>query len=234
MGFWNRRGRGEHASTDGPGCFERHLQRRRQNPLFPTDRQDVGPIEIDQARLRDNAERSTLKSRILETLHPLMEGPDSVDGQTAIDLLQKLHHLVERVYQSDQGLEQEAAALQRGYQTLSESIRSVRGPEYSAQLDSAARALQAQVTLFSAPLLATLSRTDSPMRQDELVPSILGLSVSDMQRCLDGIRTLPDESLPVTVSQAIQLIERAAENGIRIADVSEKVRLLQEVRQDAG
>jgi len=230
MGFWNRRGRDDSASTDGPGCFERHLKRRRQNPLFPTDRQDVSPIEIEQARQRDNEERSALKSRIVENLYPLMEGPDSVDGQIAIDLLQKLHQLVELVYQSDQGLEQEAVALQRGYQSLSESMRIVRGPEYAAQLDAGARALQAQIALFSAPLLATLSRTDSPMRSDELVPSILGLPVSDMRRCLDGIRTLPDDSLLPTASQAIQLIGWAAENGVHIADASEKVRLLQEVR----
>jgi hypothetical protein len=86
--------------------------------------------------------------------------------------------------------------------------------------------------MFSTPLLATLSRIDSPMRPDELVPSILGLPVSDMRRCLDGLRTLPDDSLPPTASQAIQLIGWAAENGIRIVDATEKVRLLQKVRQD--
>lgn len=232
MGFWNRKGRGDSASTDGPGCFKRHLQRRRQNPLFPIDRQDVSPIDIEQARQRDNEERSALKSRIVESLHPLMEGPDSVDGRIAIDLLQELHQLVELVYQSDQGLERQAVALQRGYESLSESMRIVRGPEYSAPLDAAARTLHAQIALCGAPLLATLSRTDSPMRQDELVPSILGLPVSDMRRCLDGIRTLPDDSLLPTASQAIQLIGWAAQNGVRVADASEKIRLLQEVRQD--
>lgn len=230
MGFWKRSGRGDLASTDGPGCFERHLERRRQNPLFPIDRQDVSPIDIEYARQRDNEERSALRSRVVNSLHPLMEGPDSVDGRIAIDLLQNLHQLIQLVYQSDQGLEKEGVSLERGYQGLSESIRVARGPEYADHLDAAARALQGQIALFSTPLLATLSRPDSPMRPDELVPSLLGLPVSDMGRCLNGMRTFAYDSLLPSASQAIQLIGWAAENGVHIVDATEKVRLLQEVR----
>src|ERR1700741_5454027 len=128
MGFWKLGKRSESTSVGVPGCFERHLQRRRQNPLFPADRQDVSHSDIQHAQQRDKEERVALRSRILEVLRPLMEGPDLVDGGTAVDLLQEVHKLIELVHQSDQGLEREGAALMQGYQSLSESIRLVRGP----------------------------------------------------------------------------------------------------------
>jgi len=234
MGFWNRRHRGNFISAQDAGCFERHLQRRRENPLFPRGRQDVSGIEIQEARQRDNGERSALKSQIVEVLRPLMEGPDVVGGLAAVDLLQQIHQVIELVYKSDQGLEQEVATLQRGYESLSESMRIGRSSEQHAQLDVAARTLRQQIVLLSAPLMATLSRPDSPMRSDELVPSILGLPVGEIRRCLGGIRTLPSHSLPLTVSQAIQLITWASSHAVRIPDADEKLRLLEEVGYDAG
>jgi hypothetical protein len=234
MDFWNRRHRGDLAAAQAAGCYERHLQRRRQNPLFPKDRQDVSLAAIQQARQRDNDERSALRSQIVEALRPLMEGPDSVDGQMAIGLLQEIHQLIERACQCDQGLEQEVAALQQGYQSLSESIRIVRGSEHSAQLDAAAHALQAQIALLSSPLLATLCRPDSPMRADELVPSFISLPVNEIGRCLEGIRALSDDLLSATVSEAIRLIGWASQNGVHIPDAEMKLHLLQEVVFEAG
>jgi hypothetical protein len=229
MGFWNRGRRREITSTDDAGCFERHLQRRRHNPLFPMDRQDVSEIEIHHARQRDNDERAALRSQIVEILRPMLEGPDSTDEQMAVDLLETIHHLIERVCESDQGLQQEAAALLQGYQRLSESMRIRRSSEQCATLDAAAGALRAQSALLNSPLLATLSRHDSPMRPDELVPSILGLPLSQISPCLDGIRTFAGDSLPSTVAQAIQLMEWASRHGVHISEADEKLRLLEEI-----
>ena len=53
-GFWSHSPSGDSASAQGLGYFEGYLQRRRQIPLFPIDRQYVSRIEIEQARQRDD------------------------------------------------------------------------------------------------------------------------------------------------------------------------------------
>jgi hypothetical protein len=102
------------------------------------------------------------------------------------------------------------------------------------QLDVAARTLESQTELLRSPVLATLSRPDSPMRPDELVPSILGSSVSEMRRCLDGIREFSGDAMPKTLAEAIRLIEWPSLNGMQIRDAQKKLRLLQEFAYDTG
>jgi hypothetical protein len=163
-----------------------------------------------------------------------MDGPDAVDRSKAGNLLQQLHQSIERVSRSEQGLEREMAALRQGYQTLSESMKVGSTAAETAALDTAARTLGEQLALFGTPLLATLTRPNSPMRPDELVPSILGLEMADCRRCVEGIRAFAGDSWPSTVSEAIRLITVASENGIHVSDVEEKLRLFKGFIQEAG
>ena len=42
--------------SDSPGCFERHLQRRYQNPLFQKERRDVSQGDLFEAKDKDQKE----------------------------------------------------------------------------------------------------------------------------------------------------------------------------------
>jgi hypothetical protein len=50
-----------------PGCFERHLQRRDGNALFPPERRKVSMEEITQARKKDEIDQE----RFIETIRKL-------------------------------------------------------------------------------------------------------------------------------------------------------------------
>jgi hypothetical protein len=39
--------------SENPGCFERHLKRKQDNPLFPEPDRKVTQEQIDEARERD-------------------------------------------------------------------------------------------------------------------------------------------------------------------------------------
>src|SRR5271169_6485620 len=48
-----------------PGCFERHLQRRVGNPLFPASSRYVTQVEIDGARARDSREAEIVRNEFV-------------------------------------------------------------------------------------------------------------------------------------------------------------------------
>jgi hypothetical protein len=49
--------------SDNPGCFERHLQRREGNPLFPPERRVVTQKEIDEAKEKDRNEQERFSEK---------------------------------------------------------------------------------------------------------------------------------------------------------------------------
>ena len=60
---WELEGNGKMWS-DYPGCFERHLQRRDGNPLFPPERRIVTKKEIDEAKAKDLIEYNQFAEKV--------------------------------------------------------------------------------------------------------------------------------------------------------------------------
>src|SRR4030066_2395679 len=52
--------------SDSPGCFERHLQRREGNLLFPPGRRIITRNEIEEAREKDRNEQEYFFKKINE------------------------------------------------------------------------------------------------------------------------------------------------------------------------
>ena len=219
-------------TTTRAGCFERHLLRRRNDPLFPSDRRLVAAAELVGARERDRAERENLEARIADLLGRFIDGPDSVSSRQAVDCLQECHHLSVAVCQADQSLDEELAALLSAYKELSLSAQQVSEPTEVEHLAAAAQSLHRQLTLLRAPLLATMSRPESPMRHDELVPSMLRLSVADLATCLNGVRLLGAEVFHRCLSEAAELLHWAAEYGVQVDGADEKRQCLSMAKQN--
>ena len=221
-------------TTSQAGCFERHLLRRRNDPLFPRDRQSVSTAELGAATERDRAERQVFEAQVTNLLGRLIDSPDSIGGRQAVDLLQEFHRLSVSVCQADQGLDEELAALITGYKELSTSLQGVHESAESEQLAAAAQSLYDQLSLLRAPLMAVLSRPESPMRHDELVPSMLRLSLPALSACLDGIRLLNAEVLSRSVAEGLELIDWAGQHGVVVDQALDKRHCLSAVRSSAG
>ena len=82
--FWNRKNQETQFEwLEMPGCFERHLQRRHRNPLFPEERRTISNKELQEARRKD---LSDLKEFIKKYTLWLSEARELNDTSSVDDL----------------------------------------------------------------------------------------------------------------------------------------------------
>ena len=69
--------------SDKPGCFERFLQRRYKNPLFPKIERRVTAKEIAQAKAKDKADAGVLRKDYLALTKKITKLPDLITVKEA-------------------------------------------------------------------------------------------------------------------------------------------------------
>jgi hypothetical protein len=153
--------------SDSPGCFERHLQRREGNLLFPSGRRIVTRNEIEEAREKDRNEQKYFFKKIselgsqmrslgeipigqvpthLRNIQSLMEEAASIGGE-ALNQISNLEKI-----EDDWLLELESALPENKHDL--ESLKSLSGVARN-------------------PYMAQRKRKDTPIIKEEEVPALL-------------------------------------------------------------
>jgi hypothetical protein len=155
--------------SDKPGCFERHLQRRDGNVLFPRERRIVTQREIEEARRKDTVEQRQLREKVrsfaIRSSTVLMNDQSPTRGASVLKEVQAL--LGEAA--SIGGIIDEAIQiLEMTEQGLMEALNKAV-PEVAEQLEL----VHSCAVTERSPYLAQLMRKDSRIRKDEEIPTLL-------------------------------------------------------------
>ena len=166
---WEMEGNGKMWS-DSPGCFERHLQRRDGNPLFPSDRRIVTRKEIEDACEKDKMEQQQFKEKtdiFLTNTMKVIKGkllkPDEVSP-----ILEKVMGLIEEAMSIGGNVANVMEGLDSLEETLMQSLNKTM-PE-GVELLKKAHALSC---LKRIPYMAQSSRKNSPILKEEEIPALL-------------------------------------------------------------
>ncbi len=62
--------------SENPGCFEGHLKRKQNNPLFPKTEREVTQEQIDEARERDQEDAAKLKQEVVDLASDIEKLPE--------------------------------------------------------------------------------------------------------------------------------------------------------------
>lgn len=157
-----------------PGCRERHLKRRCNNPLFG-ERAHVSTDELQQARQADDGERVEFYQTFQQVLEEISKLAGNVDSAVILELKQR----VDRQYEQCCGLagdnEQARQGLERLQQMIMQAIAQGAGDDPVAQKEladeAAARQLHSQ--LLQQVIVDDLLRPDTPLAAEDLLPSLL-------------------------------------------------------------
>ena len=160
--------------SKSPGCWERHVQRQANNPLFDHTAA-VTQADIDAAQRRDEGERVAFAQTFAGLLEEVTQLKPREEGKLMLDLKDR----IDRLYEDCANLGGEMRPQKQALQQLSNLImQAIRGsgehdPQALAEFEKEAQARTLHYALLEHPIIAHLLRPDTPITQADLIPSLL-------------------------------------------------------------
>ncbi|HXJ96081.1 MAG TPA: hypothetical protein VMT20_24845 [Terriglobia bacterium] len=174
-----------------PGCFERHLQRKFGNVLFPPPSRVVMQFQIDEAKARDLAEADAFRAEVgqlLESMSRLSSGETTITFSQWARMRERLGGLLDRPNELGGHLEQERSILSMLWDGLiavgHESLKNHRGLlDRFEEVSSYSKSIRPYRSAFTAQVL----REDTPIMPGELVPSLLTEDIDTVRSFVEFI-----------------------------------------------
>jgi hypothetical protein len=191
-----------------PGCFERHLQRRYNNPLFSADRRTISNEELNEARKKDD---SNLKEFIKQYTLWLSGANNLRESSSVEDLLhclQDTQYLAELAAAIGCDLENEISVLEAVEEKLT-SFMNAQMPQ-GAELLKKGHSLSATQRI---PYFAQAGMKDSPILKNEELASLLSEDMETIKVAGFMSRSFSPNYRPN--SEDVQkLLDEAIKNGL--------------------
>ena len=170
-----------------PGCYERHLQRKFQNPLFPVKARVVTQEDVDAARELDAAEVSAFRAEIRNLKVTIRElaSRRSVSFREWGNLREVVDALLDRADELGGDLEKEREYLWRLYGGMIEDALQATGGHKDLQhhfipaiiYSTLQKPTRGDPSIFA----AQLTRKGTPISLEEVVPSLLSEDLKEIQ-----------------------------------------------------
>ena len=160
-----------------PGFWERHIQRKAENPRLFSATKAVQQADVEAAWQRDQQELA----RFSVNFEQLLEDMAALQGAVDTDVILQLKERIDRHYihaKGDANLASEAEALLKLHAVVMATVvrASADDPLAREEIEQEQEAHAMHLRLLEYPLTAHLLRADSPIAGDELVPTLLSES----------------------------------------------------------
>lgn len=208
-----------------PGAYERHAQRKHNNPLFPAADRHLLPEEIEQAREKDQQDQRAFFDIFQETVQAAVELDKSVDSDVVLDLKEGL----ERLYVTSTSLAGDLAQHQQALIKLIELCmsgirRGAEGdPAAIKNLDQETQARKVFFKLLETPLVADLLRGDEIVSADDLIPTLLSQDETNLANALELFEA---EHLAIMHEQAKSYLETIQTGLVDKSDIEKRINLI--------
>ena len=156
-----------------PGVRERHLRRKYNNPLFVNA--IVSHHDIRHAQQLDKEEVTAF----MVHFHDLVKRAVDLDTNAEADVVLKLKEQLDKTYEQCAGLAGDQAEIKQMLKRLINAIMQAMwkgiGQDFQAQskLEMETRAREMHFNMLECHLVADLIRPDTPISEDDLVPTLL-------------------------------------------------------------
>jgi hypothetical protein len=209
--------------SDTCGCFERHLQRRYLNALFPLERRGVSVGEIAEARAKDIADLKKFKTDVGKVIKEISSPPDELPFDEVLHLRKTIEHLLIRAAEIGPIANQLRDDLKALYKLVVESLRKACPPEHKSEFDELTADSVRYQQKWTNYFLAQFRRSDKPIPGDEIISSLL---TEDVETVRVVASTLEETVRKDMYDLAVALVADAQKEGYTVPQAEEKLRTL--------
>lgn len=173
-----------------PGFHERHLRRRENNTLFPEERRCVTQFDIHTAQRLDREAFTDFMTRFRSVVDRAVNLESNVDSQVILDLKQDL----DKSYEECAGLAGDQSDIKDAIRKLIATIMQAiwtgaeQDPQAQSKLRDEETAREMHFQLLETPLVADLLNPQSPIQENELLPTFLSASEDELGKALQIFR----------------------------------------------
>jgi hypothetical protein len=169
-----------------PGIRESHLLRKLNNPLFNDAARNVSNEALAEARMEDGVEMDQFVQEFQTLVKRAVELEPNTPSETILEIKEQLDHSYQRVCALPGDQSTIKKAIRQLIEVIMKAVRSGIGNDAYAerQLEEEMIARKAHFELQELPLAAALTHAESPISEDEFVPSLLSEADDSLERCL--------------------------------------------------
>ena len=212
--------------SQNPGFYERHLQRKYQNPLFPPASRVVTQGEIDTARMRNLSDAETLRKELHHLIKEETSGIKAADSSTLDKIREKIDDLMQRAAEigGDGGDEigKSLASLRSGLiADWRKGLQDIGNTQALNALEEAEQFVDENIKPFRNQFVAQMSR----MEPDDVVPALLSEDLETIGLVLKQMGDGSDAQKQFRAA-AISLLAENLQANPPILQLQEKLRVL--------
>lgn len=210
-----------------PGPFERHLKRRLLNPLFSQPEKELTQQDIIDAQKKD--EENLLN--FMNYFQSVVKKTTELGTHSESDAVLQIKEQLDECYATSCAMPGENDNLKEAIKRLITAIMAAirKGAEDDPvalkKLDEEDVARKMHNELHERKLIADLMLEDSPIRENELTPTLLNEEADDLEAAL---QLFSAEQLDLIVKDAQALLEKLRKEGHEIPHAWER---FQQIKQ---
>lgn len=213
-----------------PGCRERNLQRRQNNPLYVEAMRcvDAGLL---QAAQREDAEEV---AAFAEDFRGLFEKAAKLEANVQSDVILGLKQSADQLYEQAAGLagdnSQAQQSLLKFIDALMRAVRAGAGndPRALSEIEQETEARTMHMSLLEYPLIADLLRPDSLIDADSLASALLS---GESEELAMALQLFDPEQILSLHTDATSLLEACREAGHELPDAWQRLQQISEATQ---
>jgi hypothetical protein len=196
---------GTDEKSDHIGCFMRHIQRRKDNPLFMPERRIVTKDEIIEALEKDRIDQGQFIKKILSFMKRFESLESDILPPQAHSFLMEIQDLLEESASIGGNIFLSAQEkLTTIEETLMQYLKEAH-PDTANKLEK----LKSLSILKRSPFSAQVTRNDSPIPKDEIIPALLSEDLAiisiegSLNRYYKADPLLNDDSIKDYIEKAV-------------------------------
>lgn len=168
------------------GMYERHLRRKDANPLFGVPASPIPPEAYAEARRLDAEEMQLFQSDMRRVIQQAINLDANVESEVVLELRAKLDQLYARCSGLGGNCGDHKQAIRRLIDVVMNAVwqAAADDPQARMELEQEELARQQHFCLMEYPLISDLMRPDTPISQEELIPTLLQADQDELEAVL--------------------------------------------------